>query len=194
MRSSKTTNKNPDDAVAGILRDYLARRAVLHLDGLGDLRVRQNGAFEFSPDAGPRVFIGYASEDLVRVRRLARELRAAGMRPWLDREQLLPGQNWPRAIERAIESADFAIQCFSPNSNSRRSYFHNELRLVLDNASRVPLEEVFFLPVRLAVCHVPARVASQFQYVDLFPDWKRGISRLIDVIRSCPSKAPPRML
>jgi hypothetical protein len=184
-KKKTTTSKNPG-AVAGILRDYLARRAVLHLDGVGELRVRQDdGAFEFSPDAGPRVFIGYASEDLVRVRRLARELRAAGMRPWLDREQLLPGQNWPRAIERAIESADFAIQCFSPNSNSRRSYFHNELRLVLDTASRVPLEEVFFLPVRLDECHVPARVANQFQYVDLYPDWKRGIAALIDVIRSC---------
>jgi hypothetical protein len=191
MRSPKTTNP---DAVAGVLREYLAERPVLRVEGLGDLRVRRNGDFEFSPEAGPRVFIGYASEDLARVRRLARELRAAGMRPWLDREQLLPGQNWPRAIERAIESADFAIQCFSPNCVARRGYFHKELRLVLDSASRVPLEDVFFLPVRLAECEIPARIFSQFQYVDLFPDWSEGIAAIVDVIRkSHPNAVPPTL-
>ncbi|HEY3741375.1 MAG TPA: toll/interleukin-1 receptor domain-containing protein [Bryobacteraceae bacterium] len=189
MRPSKTTNSR---AVDGILRDYLRRRPLLHLDGVGDLRVRQNGSFEFSADSGPQVFIGYASEDRVHVRRLARALRAEGMRPWLDREQLMAGQNWPRAIERAISSADFAIQCFSPNSVGRRGYFHKELRLVLESATRVPLEDVFFLPVRLAECPIPERVASQFQYVDLFPDWKEGIAAIVDVIRGCrPRVSPP---
>jgi len=187
MKTTRTKTTNPD-AVEGILRDYLAQRGTLHLDGLGELSVRDNGSFDFSPVAGPRIFIGYASEDSARIRKLSRELRAAGMRPWVDREQLMPGQNWPRAIERAIESADFAIQCFSPNSVGRRGYFHKELRLVLDNATRIPLEDVFFLPIRLAECEMPEPVASQFQYVDLFPDWTSGIASLIDVIRKSHSK------
>ena len=179
MRRAQTKNSA---AVASILRDYLSRRAVLHLDGLGALRISENGRFEFEPEEGPRVFIGYASEDCALAKRLARQLRAAGLRPWLDQEQLLPGQNWPRAIERAIKSADFAIQCFSTHSVTRRGYFHKELRLVLESASRVPFEEVYLLPIRFAKCTVPDRVVSQYQYVDLFPDWNAGVEALIDVI------------
>ena len=173
--------KNPA-AVESILRDYLSRRAALHLDGLGVLRLRENGEFQFEPKSGPGVFIGYASEDATLAKRLSRQLRAAGLRPWLDREQLLPGQNWPRAIDRAIQSADFAIQCFSTHSVARRGYFHKELRLVLDSASRVPFEEVYLLPIRFEKCHVPDRVTSQYQYVDLFPNWNSGVGALIEAI------------
>jgi hypothetical protein len=180
MRRAQTKNI---DAVAAILREYLSRRAVLHLDGVGELRVREDGQFHFSPEAGPRVFIGYAHEDLTQVRKLSRQLRAAGLRPWLDQEQLLPGQNWPRAIERAIRSADFAIQCFSPHSAGRRGYFHKELRMVLEAGTRVPFEEVFLLPVRFDACPMPDRVSSQYQYLDLFPNWSEGVEALIDVIR-----------
>lgn len=179
MKRLKSSNKT---AVAAILHQYLAHRSVLHLDGLGALRLDGNGDFEFEPDLAPRVFIGYASEDAALVKRLARQLRAAGLRPWLDREQLVPGQNWPRAIEHAIQSADFAIQCFSTRSVSRRGYFHKELRLVLESASRVPFEEVYLLPVRFEECKLPDRVTSQYQYVDLFPAWNEGLSALIEVI------------
>jgi len=180
MRQAQT--KNPE-AVASILREYLSRRAALHLEGVGTLRVREDGKFEFAVETGPRVFIGYASEDLPRARRLSRQLRAAGLRPWLDQEQLLPGQNWPRAIDRAIQTADFAIQCFSSNSVARRGYFHKELRMVMEAASRVPFEEVFLLPVRFEKCTLPDRVVSQYQYLDLFPNWNEGVGALIDVIQ-----------
>ena len=178
----RSTNSKNSAAVESILRDYLSRRAVLHLDGLGAIRVRETGEFEFEPESGPSVFIGYASEDVALAKRLSRQLRAAGLRPWLDQEQLVPGQNWPRAIDRAIKDADFAIQCFSANSTTRRGYFHKELRLVLDSAARVPFEEVYLLPIRFEKCTVPERVTSQYQYVDLFPNWSLGVEALVDVI------------
>ena len=177
----RVKSSNPA-AVEPILRDYLKRRRALHLDGVGVLRLRESGDFEFEPEDGPRVFIGYAGDDIAHARRLSRQLRAAGLRPWLDQEQLLPGQNWPRAIDRAIQSADFAIQCFSPHSQGRRGYFHKELRLMLESATRIPFEEVYFLPIRFEKCKVPDRVVSQYQYVDLFPDWNSGVEALIDVI------------
>lgn len=180
MKRAQT--KNPS-AVASILRQYLSRRSALHLEGVGVLRVRADGKFEFAPESGPKVFIGYASEDLLHARHLSRQLRAAGLRPWLDQEQLLPGQNWPRAIEHAIQTADFAIQCFSSHSVARRGYFHKELRIVLECASRVPFEQVYLLPVRLGECTLPERVASQYQYLDLFPDWNTSVAALIEVIQ-----------
>jgi hypothetical protein len=48
----------------------------------------------------------------------------------------------------------------------------------------VPLDEIFLIPLRLDDCLVPRRISKQIQYVDLFPDWKAGVSRLIAVIKS----------
>jgi hypothetical protein len=177
------TQKRSTKAVAGILRTYLSKGAVLQLDGLGSLRVLKNGDFEFRAQTEPRVFISYASEDRALAMKLSRQLRAAGFHPWLDREQLLPGENWPRAISRAIEASDFALLCFSSKSMSRRGYFHKELRLVLENAARVPIGDVFLLPVRFDPdCRLPEAVADQYQYVDLFPDWDEAVGSIVAVI------------
>jgi hypothetical protein len=37
--------------------------------------------------------------------------------------------------------------------------------------------------VRLAHCQVPARISWNIQYIDLFPDWERGMERLAESIR-----------
>jgi hypothetical protein len=183
MRKKPSLKQNAG-AIAQLLSGYLSRSTTLRLDGVGTLRSLPNGELEFKPETGIRIFIGYASEDFPRARRLYRDLKAAGFQPWLDREKLLPGQNWPRAIERAIEVADIAILCFSKQSLSRRSYFHSELRYVLECAERMPLEGVFFVPVRFDSCDVPISVSRQYQWVDLFPDWKRGVERIAESVRS----------
>ena len=42
----------------------------------------------------------------------------------------------------------------------------------------MPLDEIFIVPVRLDNCRVPRSIQREFQYIDLFPDWERGIRRL----------------
>ena len=61
----------------------------------------------------PQVFLAYVEEDFATVRELANGLQAAGFSPWLDKQKLLPGQNWPRSIQRAIGISDFFVPCFS---------------------------------------------------------------------------------
>jgi len=51
-------------------------------------------------------------------------------------------------------------------------------------AGKVPLDEIFFIPLRLDDCIVPRRIARQVQYLDLFPEWDAGVSRVIAVIRA----------
>ena len=97
----------------------------------------------------------------------------------MDQEKLLPGQNWPRAIERAIDLSEFFICCFSRRAAAKRGYFHSELDYALSVASRVPAEEIFVLPVRLNDCEVPRDIARRVQHVDLFPDWDRGVGELL---------------
>jgi hypothetical protein len=137
----------------------------------------------FEPNGRIRVFLAYAEEDRTEVRKLYRALREAGFEPWMDQEKLLPGQNWPRAIERAIELSDFFLGCFSRRSAVKRGHFQSELRYALDLATRVPLEDIFLVPVRLNPCEVPRRIARKTQYVDLFPDWDRGVGQLVKMMR-----------
>ena len=50
-------------------------------------------------------------------------------------------------------------------------------------AERMPLDDVFIVPVRLAECQIPKRIAWNMQYVDLFPEWEKGVIQLIASIR-----------
>lgn len=168
-----------DRRIARIIRTALADGHIVEIDGLGVFHPRAGGAFEFIANQQPRVFIAYVEEDVAHSRRLYRAFEDAGLQPWLDKEKLFPGQNWPRSIQRAIEVADFFVPCFSKRAVTKRGAFQSELRYALDCATRLPLEDVFVLPARLDDCEVPRAVASRIQYVDMFPDWERGVRRLI---------------
>jgi len=156
------------------------------IDGLGVFEATSRGACRFHAETRPQVFVAYAVEDLAQIRRLARSLRAGGCVPWLDKEKLIPGQNWPRAIERAIQTSDAFLACFSPRSVVKRGQFQSELRYALDCARRLPIEQIFVIPVRLEPCDVPRPIAEQTQYVDLFPDWNRGVKRILRAIPDRP--------
>jgi hypothetical protein len=175
-----------------IVQLALERGHPVEIDGLGAFRASAVGGYEFLPESRPQVFVAYAAEDLAAVRKLCDGLARAGCRPWLDKDKLLPGQNWPRAIERAIECSDAFVACFSNRSVAKRGQFQSELRYALDCARRRPLEQVFVIPVRLERCEVPARIAGELQYVDLFPNWDRGVRRVVRSVRR--KVAPPALV
>ena len=47
----------------------------------------------------------------------------------------------------------------------------------------MPLDDIFIVPVRLDDCRVPRSIQKEFQYIDLFPDWARGLWRLLRMMR-----------
>lgn len=165
------------DDIALILRQCLAEGRRVEIDGLGAF-CAAGGEFQFEPETRRRVFLAYAAEDAGHVDALYDALAARGFDPWMDRRKLLPGQNWPRAIERAIRNSDFFVPCFSRLSGEKRGRFHAELRYALDCALHQPLDGVYIVPVRLEECRVPRQIQDQLQYVDLFPDWESGIERI----------------
>ena len=165
-----------------IVRKSLEAGQAVEIDGLGRFHASAGG-YRFDPEAQPTVFVAYAVEDLEAVRRLCEALRAAGCLPWLDKDRLMPGQNWTRSIEGAITDSDAFVACFSSRSVGKRGQFQSELRHAIDCARKRPLDDVFLLPARLERCEVPARIAAEWQYVDLFPDWERGVKRLARSIR-----------
>jgi hypothetical protein len=171
------------DALAQIVISGLNAGKTVEIDGLGVFYPDPKNGYRFEPGGLPQIFLAYASEDLDTTGRLFDELRERGFSPWMDVRKLLPGQNWPRAIERAIETSDFFIACFSGHSVNKRGEFQAEIRYALACARRAPLDEVFVLPVRLDGCRVPDRISREYQYVDLFPNWERGVRQLTATIR-----------
>ncbi len=174
-----------DDRIAEALQlidSYLRKGAEIEIDGMGCFELTDDQVV-FQPNGRPRVFLAHAKEDRAVVKRLYGALQDAGFEPWMDEEKLLPGQNWPRAIQRAIELSDFFLICFSCHSVVKRGFFQAELRYALDVAAFVPLEEIFLVPARLTHCEVPLQIATRTQYIDLFPDWEEGVKALIRMMR-----------
>ncbi len=169
--------------IARIVRNCLERGGSVEIDGLGAFRPGQQGGFIFEPQVRPKVFLAYAVEDDRAANRLYDDFIRQGFDAWLDRRKLLPGQNWPRAIEQAISVSDFFVACFSERSSGKRGNFQSELRYALECATRLPLEQVYFIPVRIEECRVPARISREFQYVDLFPNWERGFLKILTTVR-----------
>jgi hypothetical protein len=169
------------EQVAGLVRRYLEEGKSVEIDGLGVFR-RQGRGYRFVARATPKIFLGYVEEDGAAAERLFEDLERMNLSPWLDRRKLLPGQNWPRAIEEAIETSDFFVACFSHLSVRKKGTFQSEIRYALDCARRVPLDETFLIPARLDECRLPSKIRREIQYIDLFPDWNRGVRRIVKVI------------
>ena len=167
------------DFIGRLLRQSLERGARVDIDGLGVFLPKKNNRFRFVPQTKARVFLAYVEEDIESAKKLYCAFRTEGIDAWLDKKKLLPGQNWPRSIEAAIQSSDFFMACFSRRSVSKRGSFHSELRYALECAARVPLDEIFFIPLRLDDCIVPPHISSHIQYVDMFPDWDAGFSKVL---------------
>ena len=102
-----------------------------------------------------RVFISYASEDRTRVESLYEALKKRGHKPWMDKKDLLPGQEWESEIRRIIEESDFFIACMSKKSITKRGFVQKEIRFALDVLGTIPQGQIYFIPVRLEPCNIP---------------------------------------
>jgi formylglycine-generating enzyme required for sulfatase activity len=119
----------------------------------------------------PRIFLCHASEDKPRVAELYHQLKQAGYHPWLDKEDLLPGQSWKREIRKIISDPyNIVVVCLSCKSTTKRGVVQGEIRWALDVLDRMPEGNIYLIPARLEPCQVPDRL-SQLHWVDLFePD------------------------
>ena len=172
------------EELSRLIQRLLKRSQEVEVEGLGVFARDKTGEISFEHSKRLRIFIAYATEDRSSAERLFKQLTAHGFAAWLDRRRLLPGQDWPHRIEDAIESSDFLIACFSARSIRKRGGFQKEIRLALECASRMPLDDVFLIPVRLDNCRIPTRIQRETQYVDLFPDWRSGFERVLRIIES----------
>jgi hypothetical protein len=127
-----------------------------------------------------RVFLCHSSSDKPVVRTLYGRLLQDGIKPWLDEEDILPGQNWSLAIQRAIRSSDIILVCLSRVSLNKVGYLQREITEILQVADEHPEDSIFVIPARLEPCDVPERF-RRLQWVDLFEEI--GYDRLMRSLR-----------
>ena len=85
----------------------------------------------------PEVFICHASEDKDHADSLYKTLEQAGIRSWLDKENLRGGDRWDDIIKNTIEEIDYFVVLQSKNLQEKRiGYVNKEIRLALEREKK----------------------------------------------------------
>jgi hypothetical protein len=138
-----------------------------------------------SPSALParrlRIFLCHASNDKPKVYRLYHRLRADGFDPWLDAEDLLPGQDWQQEIPKTVRTVDVVMICLSRASITKAGYVQKEIKYALDVADEQPDGAIFLIPLKLEECDVPERL-RRWHWVNLYEE--RGYERLMQALQA----------
>lgn len=132
-----------------------------------------------------RVFLSCSAHDLNAARAYYEKFRAAGwIQPWLEEEDLLPGQDSRLEIERAVRNADAVLVFLSSRSASQEGQVQRQLKLALDVADEKPEGTVFVIPIRLDDCVLPHRLGT-WKPVDAFPtdQQERAYERVLASLR-----------
>jgi hypothetical protein len=116
-----------------------------------------------------RIFLSYAHMDEKPVRELYQRLKNAGFYPWMDKEDILPGEDWELVIKQTIKDAPFFLACLSHNSINHRGVVQEEIRSALETWRRKLDSDIYLIPIKLEDCPVPAALAK-FNWVELYKE------------------------
>jgi hypothetical protein len=117
-----------------------------------------------------RVFISYSRNEREMARRISASLQEAGLKVWLDEDQLAPGANLVPAVDGALNDADYVVAILSGSPSPFATHEIQEARA----------SGKIVIPVLSNAIEIPDIIAD-LQHVDL-TDYQRGISHLIKAI------------
>lgn len=125
------------------------------------------------------LFISYATEDAALAEWLALRLTAAGFKVWIDRFELLGGEQFPQDIDAAIKTKTFRLlhlvsrsSITKPNPTKERTLALNIGRarsidfLIPLNAEGIPAEELNWM-------------LADLTYIPFWPSWASGFGQLL---------------
>ena len=127
-----------------------------------------------------RVFLCHSSGDKPAVHELYRRLKACNIDPWLDKENLLPGQDWEYEIRKVVKHTDAVIACLSRESISKTGFVQKEIKLALDVYDEQPEGSIFLIPLKLEECDLTQRL-KPFHAVNYFEE--DGFDKLISALK-----------
>jgi tetratricopeptide (TPR) repeat protein len=124
-----------------------------------------------------RVFLWHSPADKLAIQDLYKQLTSENwIEPWLEEENLLPGQVREAEIDKAIRAADVVIVGLSKGSVTTEGPIQRQLNAVLDVAEEKREGSIFIIPLRLDECELPERL-KRLQSIDYFPKkqrWQTG--------------------
>ena len=93
------------------------------------------------------VFLSHSSFDKPSVEALAQHLLAAGIRPWLDSWNLVPGDPWQEGLEEALDTCATCAVFLGPSGIG--PWHNEELRAALDRRARDHTRGFRVIPILL---------------------------------------------
>lgn len=112
-----------------------------------------------------KVFISYAKEDYVFAEKLYDFLAENNFKPWLDKKNLLPGQEWDFEIKKGLRDANYVILLLSDNSVQKRGYVQREFKIALKYYEEKLEDDIYLIPIKINKCDVPDLLSS-FQWIE----------------------------
>jgi len=128
-----------------------------------------------------RVFIAHANEDKATAQKLYSNLQQIS-NPWLDENDLIPGQNWKSEIKNAVKNADVVLVILSRKSTGRQGFLHKEIGYALDQAEEKIHGTISIVPTLTEECDVPERL-SELHFCKLYEP--NGFRNLIRALNAC---------
>jgi WD40 repeat protein len=142
------------------------------------------------------VFLSHATLDKPVVEELARLLKKAGFEPWLDKWNLIPGEPWQEAIEKALEECATCAVCLGPSGTG--PWQNEEMRAAIDRRVSDRSRHFRVIPVLLPhsergePSRLPAflRATTWVEFRDTLGD-ENALHRLIRGIQGVPPGPDP---
>ena len=136
-------------------------------------------------DKSYHAFVSYGSSDRPVVERLCHDLMQAGLRPWFDKWDLVPGRPWGKGLEEGLDACPAVVVCLGEAQMG--PWQAVELEAALVAAVGDPQRKVIpvWLPQASPGTNAPAFLALRHG-VDLRPDWAAGVRQLVDAILGTP--------
>jgi hypothetical protein len=128
------------------------------------------------------IFISYAREDIDFSKRIYEDLKRFDLTPWLDVENILPGQNWKDEIIKAIKRSSYFLAVISNNSLTKRGFVQKELKIALDILDEVPSSQIFIIPIRIDDCEPEDEKLKSIQRVDFFISYIEGLRKCLKIL------------
>ena len=116
------------------------------------------------------VFLSYSRQDVAFVTRLADDLNAQGVSPWLDQRDISFGKRWDNTIEQALQDCDIVLVVLSPEAVASENV-RDELGYALDLGKHV-------MPILRRDCAIPMRI-RRLEYIDFRLDYTAALPDLL---------------
>jgi hypothetical protein len=142
----------------------------------------------------PFIFLSYAHEDKPQVDDVYRQLKGAGLTPWMDHppdpyamDGIPPGVDWDVHIRQKLRDASLVLVFLSSRSVEKTGYIQREYRIALGLLAEKPTGQQWLIPVRFDDCKPPAHRVDgvsldQLNWYDLTSDDK--LPRLVAYLKA----------